>query len=128
MNILRLPLTVVMLFGALIYLPGSVAAAPFCIESRGVPSQCWYYDVRECKTEAGKEHARCSVNLKEIMVSEAGGSYCIVDSAKRPECAYQSWESCEEVATRRIGSICFLNSMKQSSDPYRDDRMPIQLK
>jgi hypothetical protein len=114
--------------GFTVFLSRPAAAAPFCIEAKGVPAECWYYDVRECKTAAAKEHARCSVNPKEITVSGTGGSYCIVDSGKRPTCSFQNWGSCEDAAAKQSGSICFENSKKQSDDPFRYDRMPLQPK
>jgi len=121
-------LVITILSGFSTFCPRPAAAAPFCIEAKGVPPQCWYYDARECKTEAVKEHARCSINPKETMASGAGGSYCIVDSDKRPVCTFQSWESCEDVAAKKNGAVCFQNSKEQNNDPYRYDRMQLQPK
>ena len=124
----RLFLTIAMLAGFSIFIPRLAVAAPFCIEAQGVPLQCWYYEVKECQKAAGKQHARCSANIREIKVSGIGGSFCIVDSGNRPVCAFQNRESCEAVTATRSGSICFQNSTKQSRDPYRYDRMPLQQK
>lgn len=102
-----------------------VTAAPFCIETQGTPSECWYYDVRSCREEAKKKQGRCAVNLNAIKVSGKGAPYCIIDSAMKPWCTFQNEASCETEAARSSAAICFQNAAHQDNDPYRFDRMHV---
>jgi hypothetical protein len=122
----RFLLAAALLSGCCFLSPKVSVAAPFCVESVGLTPECWYYDVNQCKKEAGKIHARCSANLREITVSAKGVAFCVVDSTKRPECAFQNRESCEDAAARRSGAICFETSAPPDKDSPLYGRLPAQ--
>jgi hypothetical protein len=65
-------------------LPFSVLAAPFCIESQALPPQCMYYDAASCQREATRQQAACSVNVKELPLSNNVGQYCMVRALPPP--------------------------------------------
>lgn len=112
------------LFFTLIAVPHTARSAPFCIEGDGVPSQCVYFDTRQCWQDADRQKGICSANLSELNLSEADNSICMVDSARVPVCGYQNLQSCQNEARKR-NAVCFQNAgAVASDDPYRLERSP----
>jgi hypothetical protein len=102
--------------------PTDALSAPFCVESQGVPAECWFYDIRSCRQEAEKRGGICSVNMEEIELTDQGAPFCIMDSSMIPVCAYQGGETCHEEAGKR-DAVCFQNTGGEvNNDPYRYDR------
>src|SRR5579863_4136457 len=63
--------------GALI-MPVAAQAAPFCIQSQGLPAQCIYYDAGDCQREANRQGAICTASPDEVTLSTNLGQYCLV--------------------------------------------------
>lgn len=106
------------LFGLL--LPFSVLAAPFCIESQALPPQCMYYDAASCQREATRQQAACSVNVKELPLSNNVGQYCMVSSDGASQCFYSDRTTCAAAATRQHGLCTNAPTVAPSAapDPY----------
>lgn len=98
-----------------VWLPGPSAAygAPFCIESQGLPAECWYYDMRTCREEADKKGSLCTANPQEISFKDQSVPFCIIDPGMKPVCAFQSRDSCQQEAARRDNSVCVQNTSSQ---------------
>ena len=103
------------LFGIL--LPSSVLAAPFCIESQALPPQCMYYDAASCEREATRQQAACSVNVKELPLSNNVGQYCMVTSGGASQCFYSDRTTCAADATRQHGLCTNAPTVAPSAAP-----------
>jgi hypothetical protein len=98
---------------------GQVLAAPFCVSGKGLPDQCYYYDISQCKLEASNVAGFCSVNIsevKELSPYRGDSRSCIIESNLIPLCYYDNVQSCEQEANRK-NALCFVND----SNTTRDD-------
>jgi hypothetical protein len=108
-----------------LFASGSASGAPFCVEAQGLPSECWYYDIRLCKQEAAKRDAHCTANNQEISAGRQGAAYCIVDTGMVPVCSFEIAEACHMAAANQ-NAVCFKNSGSADFDPYRLSRPAFQ--
>lgn len=101
-------------------------AAPFCVESQGLPAECWFHDVVSCRQEAAKRNGHCSLNQDEVKISDQGAPFCIIDAGMVPVCAFEGGDTCDQEAAKR-NAVCFQNTGgKSNDDPYRFERMPLR--
>ena len=108
---------------AFVLFPGLASAAPFCVSTQGLPSECIYEDTTSCKARAFQLKGVCTVNAGEILTSYGSEKYCMVDSTRVPQCIYTDRNSCESAANN--GSVCVNNSFQNVNeiqpDPYQND-------
>lgn len=113
----KMALAVVMMC---LYAPVS-HAAPFCVQKQGMPDDCSYYDVAECRQRSQQESGVCSVNVSEMRLQPGTGKYCLVDSKHISMCQYADRTSCDNDATR-YGAVCVEFPENQvQPNPYRID-------
>lgn len=99
-------------------------AAPFCLHTPGLKNYCYYYDPSECRRDARKLGGSCRANRANInLPSYTSGQFCVVLTAGYPQCLYQDYKRCEQVALRQNG-ICITKSETLSSiDDIRQNRL-----
>lgn len=101
--------------------PAAVRAAPFCVDVRGAPVECAYYDAVQCRRRAGELEGLCVVNLKEVRLPSGYGKYCLVGPGWVASCLYTDSAGCEQDA-RKSGAVCALNPARRApSEPFRFD-------
>ena len=93
---------------AVLLLTSTVAfAAPFCaVFSYG--TQCYYYNMNDCRRAAGSQGA-CIINQDEVRQPSGGGSpFCVV-TGYGTNCWYYNADSCRQAAASS-GGACVVNS------------------
>jgi hypothetical protein len=100
--------------------PLAAQAAPFCIESQGLPAQCIYYDAGDCQKEAGRQGATCSANPDEMHLTSNVGQYCLITSQQISLCIYSDRNTCSIDAARQHGACTYAPTVAPSGapDPY----------
>jgi hypothetical protein len=96
-------------------------AAPFCVQSEGVPPQCLYFDAASCDAHARQMHGSCTANSSELHVSPGPGHFCLITSGPVSSCMYFDGASCDVEAKRQHG-VCIEQPARSESpppDPYR---------
>lgn len=103
-------------------LPASAWAAPFCVQSQGVPPQCDYYDAAQCRTRANELNGFCTANRSELVITSGGNNkYCLVLSSRHTQCLYADRNTCENDASAANGVCIEKTSQMVQEDPYRYD-------
>ena len=113
-------------FGLLAMLAGVALAAPahaapFCVQTEGVPPQCIFVDAGSCAEQARKVNGYCTVNTAELHIEPGLGHYCLLSSGLVSNCYYPDSSSCEAEARRQRG-VCVSAPARAESpppDPYR---------
>ena len=99
----------------------TAAAAPFCLEARGLTPQCIYYDAAECRKRSFQLAGVCTANLNELTLPAGTGVFCLVNSNRVTQCIYRDRASCENVAGK-MNAVCIDNAtVGTQPDPYRQD-------
>ena len=81
-------------------------AAPYCLTIVGLPNQCIYADVADCRREAQHQRGVCNVNKREVELPKIpAGRFCLVTNGPAIQCSYADRRTCEAEATRR-SAIC----------------------
>ncbi len=104
-------LSLTVLLGLAVNLP--VSAAPFCVSSHGLTSECLYYDADQCRRRAQESSGLCSVNRAEVKFPRGAGTVCLIGIGGIAECIYPDVEACEKTA-KKNKAICALNSSERS--------------
>jgi hypothetical protein len=116
---LLLPLCGLPALFALLALPAApAAAAPFCLQATGMPPQCLFHDVAECRRQAARVNAVCGLNPKELLPPTTGQRFCQVSNGPVIQCMYADRRSCDASAARN-NSIC-IDGGDASSRPDPD--------
>lgn len=106
---------------ALTLWPQIAAAAPFCVETRGIHPQCHFFDATECRRRSIQLSGVCTANLTEITLLPGIGKYCLVYSNRTALCSYADRGSCDSDALRN-GGVCIDNRPQgKQKDLYRLD-------
>lgn len=94
------------LLAILLFYSTSVFAAPFCaVFSFG--TQCYYYNMNECRRAAGSQGA-CIINQEEVQQpSGSGAPFCVVTNFGT-NCWYYNAGSCRQAANSS-GGACVVN-------------------
>jgi hypothetical protein len=101
-------------------MPLAAHAAPFCIQSQGLPAQCIYYDAGDCQKEANRQGAICSANPDEVHMTANVGQYCLITSQQVSLCIYSDRDTCIADAARQHGACSYAPEVAPSGapDPY----------
>jgi hypothetical protein len=84
----------------------SAQAAPYCIQSVGLPPQCLFGDVSQCRREALRVNGVCGLNPKEVLLPKTpAGRFCLVHNGPIVECIYVDRRTCDTESARR-SAIC----------------------
>lgn len=96
-------------------------AAPFCVESQGIPPECIYVDAGQCRQRAHEQKGLCVVNPDELTIGTGTGKYCLVDSSRIVQCNYSDFTSCDAEAKKQ-GAVCIETVTSNiQRDPYQLD-------
>lgn len=103
--------------------PISLHASPFCINVQGLSPDCIYDDTASCKQRAAQMGGACIVNVREITSFTGTEKFCMVDSARVPQCVYADRLACENAQNN--GSVCVTNDFGHvkdvQADPFASD-------
>jgi hypothetical protein len=105
----RLWLVLALCAGAWVVSLGLIApaqAAPYCLQVVGIPSQCLYADVVQCRRDAERQHGTCGLNAREVPLPKVPGArFCLVMNGPVLQCSYVDRRTCDAEASRR-SAIC----------------------
>ena len=105
------------------FAPGA-HAAPFCVQTQGVPPQCLYVDSASCDAYARRVGGYCTVNMAELQIAPGIGHFCLLTAGPVASCFYADSPSCEAEAKRQHG-VCITAPSRAESpppDPFRSIR------
>jgi len=81
-------------------------AAPYCLQTVGIPPQCMFGDVGQCRKEALRVNGVCNVNPREVEFPKTpAGRFCLVQNGPILECRYVDRRTCDVESARR-SAIC----------------------
>ena len=84
----------------------SAQAAPYCVQTVGLPAQCMFGDVSQCRAEALRVNGVCGVNAREVTLPKRpAGRFCLVQNGPIIYCAYVDRRTCDTESARR-SAIC----------------------
>ncbi|PKU23233.1 hypothetical protein [Telmatospirillum siberiense] len=119
------------LFGCALAVLGHVhaEAAPFCVETSGIPLRCLYTDPTSCQQEANRNGGRCAVNPAEFVPPVSALPYCLVEAGGVTSCVFADHATCEREVARR-GGACVASTPvpppgrppSPGADPYQTKR------
>lgn len=83
-----------------------INSAPFCAVY-GYGTNCWYYDMNDCRRDAVSSSGACIVNEDEIRRPSGSAPFCAVFSFGT-QCWYYDFQDCVRDA-RSSGGTCIIN-------------------
>lgn len=93
------------LAAALIALPASAFAAPFCLTVPNGTPICIYWDGASCAQDAVRQNGSCDVNPAEMRLPASRvGEYCLVMPNGATRCGYADGNVCSRDALAQKGA------------------------